>query len=108
MSGLVVWLCVLKVPASAWCVRVVVSCVVCGLCRGVWRSVVRWFVVYVCVCVRVVFVLLVWVLVCVVCACCVCVGVCVLVFVCGCLCVVCVLLWCGTLKNPVCAFRTSP
>ena len=89
------------------CVRVVVSCVVCGLCRGVWCAVCGVVWCRGLLCVRDAL-----------CACCVRVGVrvgvcgvwsCVVCVVwCLWLCVVWCLLWCGTLKTSVCAFNTSP
>ena len=106
------WVCV--------CVRVVVSCVVCGLCRGVWcvRCKCRAWVPCVALCGAVVCCVSVKCCVRVVCVLCVRVGVCVSVCVwcvcrcvCVCVCVSCVcrcLLWCGTLKTSVCAFNTSP
>ena len=111
------------------CVRVVVSCVVCGLCRGMWLcevvSAVRGCSVWRCVvavvccvsvmrCVRVVCVL-VCLSLCVFCVClCWCAVVCgsfVWCVLCG---VVCGCVWCGvccgvaTLKTSVCVHSTRP
>ena len=103
-----VWTCCVGV-----CVRVVVSCVVCGLCRGVWCVRCKCSAWVPCVALCGAVVCCVSVKCCVremLCACWLCVLVC--VGVCWCvLCGVCVvwcLLWCGMLKTSVCAFNTSP